>query len=128
MAERLTLPEMRATAAHMNRLPYTDADIAAITRATPAVASKLSPKYDPSEGMLYLVSNQLHMEFVVVKSLRKRTLFGARRPNYTVMMGFEHGEVWEQGPTVATARAVAYMFTRMVQADQWMDEEYGRKK
>lgn len=128
MAERLTITEMRSTANHMTRLPFTEDERSAVSRATPAVAPKLSAKYQPTEGLLYLVSEQLHMEFVVVKSLRKRTLFGAIKPQYTVMMGFEHGEVWEQGPTVTTIRAVGFIFSRMEKADRWMDEEYGRKK
>jgi hypothetical protein len=128
MAVRLTTAEMRSTANHMPRLPFTEDEKNAISRSSSAVAPKLSAKYDPTEGLFYLVSDQLHMEFVVVKSLRKRTLFGAKKAQFTVMMGFEHGEVWEQGPTVTTVRAVGFIFTRMERADRWMDEEYGRKK
>lgn len=128
MAVRLTTAEMRSTAQHMPRLSYTEDEKSAISRASPAIASKLSAKYDPADGLFYLVSSQLHMEFVVVKSLRKRTMFGAKKPQFTLMMGFEHGELWEQGPTVTTIRAVAFIFNRMEKTDRWMDEEYGRKK
>jgi len=128
MAERLTPVEMLSTALHLERLPYEAADLTTIQRAVPAIVPKLSAKYEPAEGFCYLVSDRFHMDFVVVKSFRKRSIFGAVKANYTIMMGFGHGDVWERGPTVPSPRAVAFVFKRMEIADRWMDREYGRKK
>lgn len=128
MAERLTSAEMLTNARHFERLPYDASDLATIQRAVPAIVPKLSAKYEPAEGFCYLVSDKLHMAFVVVKSFRKRSLFGTVKPNYTVMMGFDHGDVWEQGPTVPSARAVAFVLKRMEMTDSWLDSEYGRKR
>ena len=128
MGAKLTPDEMRATAQRLERLPYETADLAAIQRAVPAIVPKLAAKYEPADGYCYLVSDRLQMAFLVVKLLRKKTLFGTLKPNYTIMMGFDHGESWDEGPTVPTARAVTFVLQRMDQADKWMDEEYGRKR
>lgn len=127
MATRMTPNEMLATARHLKRLPFTEAELATIRSGTPAVAPKLSAKYEPSEGLYYLVAPSLHMEFVVVKSVRLRLPFFTL-PRYTLMMGFEHGEIWEKGPEVNRLRAVPFIFRRMAAADNWLDSEYGRKK
>ncbi len=128
MAEKLTMHAMIATASNLPRLPFEARELATIRAATPIVGTKLSPKFAPEAGYLYLTSSQLHMEFVVVKSMRKKTIFGAVKPRFTLFLGFEDGEVWEQGPEVTTPRAVAYVFQRLQAADQWMDKEYGRKR
>ena len=128
MAVRLTPAEMLSTARHFERLPYDASDLPVIQRAVPAIVPKLSAKYEPSEGFCYLVSDRFHMDFVVVKSFRKRSIFGTVKANYTIMMGFDHGDVWEQGPTVPSTRAVAFVFKRMEIADRWMEREYGRKR
>ncbi|QIB32982.1 hypothetical protein [Ancylobacter pratisalsi] len=128
MGEKLTPAEMLSAARHLERLPYEASDLATIQHAVPAIVPKLAAKYEPAEGLCYLVSDRLQMAFVVVKSLRKRSIFGKLKPNYTIMMGFDHGDVWEQGPTVPTARAVAFVFDRMEKTDRWMDSEYGRKR
>ena len=126
MAVRTSLNEMQASVRRLQRLPYTEAELAVIQKATPAVAPKLSAKFEPSEGYCYLAAPALHMEFVVVKSVRWRFL-GLTLPRYTLMMGFEHGEIWEQGPVVNRVKAVAYVFQRMALTDRWLDGEYGRK-
>lgn len=128
MAEKLTMHEMIATASHLPRLPFDARELGTIRSATPIVGTKLSPKFEPEAGYVYLASSQLHMEFVVVKSMRKKTIFGSVKPRFTIFLGFEDGEVWEQGPEVTTPRAVAYVFQRLQAADQWMDKEYGRKR
>lgn len=127
MAKRMTLNEMQASVRHLQRLPFTEPELATIRRATPAVAPKLSPKFEPEDGCCYLAAPQLHMEFVVVKSVRRRFPFGIVLPRYTIFMGFEHGEIWEQGPSVNRLKAVAYVFQRMALTDNWLDGEYGRK-
>lgn len=127
MATRMTPKEMLATARDLKRLPFTEADLALIRSGTPAVAPKLSAKYETSEGLYYLAAPTLHMEFVVVKSERMRLPF-LTLPRYTIMMGFEHGDVWEKGPVVNRLRAVPFIFKRMSQADNWLDDEFGRKK
>lgn len=127
MATRMTPSEMLATARHLKRLPFTEADLAVIRSGTPAVAPKLSAKYEPSEGFYYLAAPSLHMEFVVVKEVQLRLPF-LTLPRYVILMGFEHGETWEIGPTVKRLRAVPYIFQRMAAADNWLDSEYGRKK
>ncbi|MBS9476546.1 hypothetical protein [Ancylobacter radicis] len=128
MAEKLTMHEMLATASHLPRLPFDPRELAAIRGASPIIGAKLSPKFEPEDGYCYLASSQLHMEFVVVKSVRKKTLFGSLKPRYTIFMGFDNGEVWEQGPQVTTTRAVAFVFQRLQAADRWLDSEYGRKR
>lgn len=127
MATRMTPSEMLATARHLKRLPFTEAELAIIRQGTPAVAPKLSAKYEPSQGLYYLTAPSLHMEFVVVKSVRLRLPF-LTLPRYTLMMGFEHGEIWEKGPEVNRLRAVPYIFQRMTLTDNWLDGEYGRKR
>lgn len=125
MAVRTSLNEMQASIRRLQRLPYTEAELAVIQKATPAVAPKLSAKFEPTDGFCYLVARALHMEFVVVKSARWRFL---RLPRYTIMMGFEHGEIWEKGPVVNRIKAVAYVLQRMALTDRWLDGEYGRKR
>lgn len=127
MATRMSPREMLATARDLKRLPFAEADLAVIRQATPAVAPKLSAKYEPSEGLYYLAAPTLHMEFVVVKSVRLSLPFGLTLPRYTIFMGFEHGEIWERGPVVNRLSAVAFIFKRMLLADSWLDGEYGRK-
>ena len=128
MAERLTTAQMLETARQLERLPYDDLDAAIIQRATPVIVPKLAAKYSLSEGFCYMVSDALKMEFVVVKSFRKRGLFGGVKPGYAVMMGFDDGAAWEAGPAVTSAKAVAYVFKSMEKVDRWMDEKYGRKR
>ncbi len=128
MAERLTPAEMLSTARHLERLPYEPDELNIIQHVLPVIVPKLSAKYEPHEGFCYLVSDKFHMDFVVVKSFRKRSIFGKVKASYTIMMGFDHGAFWEQGPVVPSARAVAFVFKRMAIADQWMEREYGRKR
>ncbi|MCK0209908.1 hypothetical protein MWN33_17900 [Starkeya koreensis] len=127
MAARVSLNQMQAEVGRLSRLPFTAAELAAIRQATPAVAPKLSAKFEPENGFCYMVASQLHMEFVVVKSARLRLPFGLSLPRYTIYMGFEHGEIWEKGPRVNRLRAVTYVFQRLVATDSWLDTEYGRK-
>lgn len=128
MAIRLSTNEMLTTLGDKPRLPFTEAEIAAIRLATPAVAQKLAARFEPPDGLLYLTSNSLHMDFVVAKTLRQKTIFGLSKPRFTIWMGFEHGDVWEEGPAVNNIRGVAYVFQRMQTADHWLDGEYGRKR
>lgn len=125
MGERVSLNGMLIRVRDLRRRPFTEAELNALESATPAIAPKLSAKFDAADGCCYLAAPALHMEFVVVKSAGR--LFGLL-PRYTVWMGFEHGELWEQGPVVNRLRAVTYTFQRMAVADQWLDAEYGRKK
>lgn len=127
MAPRVSLREMQAEVAGLRRLPFTAAELATLRQATPSVAPKLSPKFEPENGFCYMAAPQLHMEFVVVKSARLHLPFGLSLPRYTIYMGFEHGEIWERGPRVNRLRAVAYVFQRLAHTDQWLDQEYGRK-
>lgn len=127
MAPRVSLREMQAEVARLQRLPFTAEELGVIRQATPTVAPKLSAKFEPEDGFCYLAAPKLHMEFAVVKSVRLRLPFGIVLPRYTIYMGFEHGEIWEKGPTVNRLRAVAFVFQRLALTDRWLDEEYGRK-
>lgn len=128
MAEKLTAHEMLATASHLPRLPFEPRELTAIRAASPHLVAKVSARFEPAQGYCPLACDKLHMEFVVVKARQTsfiRRLFGAR---YVIFMGFDHGDVWEKGPEVASTRAVAYVFQRLLAADQWLDKEYGRKR
>lgn len=128
MAVRLSTHELHNTLRDRPRLPFSEAELAAIRLATPAIAQKLVPRFEPADGLLYLVADSLHMDFVLSKTLRHKTIFGAAKPRFTVWMGFEHGEFWEEGPSVNNIRGAAYVFQRMQAADNWLDSEYGRKR
>lgn len=128
MADRLTTSEMLDSIRQLDRLAYDDAEAATIQRATPAIVAGKAAKYPLGEGLCHLVSDPLHMEFVVVKAQGKRGLFGRPKPKYTVMMGFDSGTSWEAGPVVKSAKAVAFVLTSMEKVDRWMDEKYGRKR
>lgn len=128
MTERLTTAQMLDTVRRLERLPYDDKDTAAIHRASSVIVPRLSAKYPPAEGLCNMVSDALRMEFVVVKSFRKRGLLGGVKARYTVLMGFDDGAHWEEGPVVNSAQAVAYVFKSMEKVDRWMDEKYGRKR
>jgi len=128
MAVRLSTHELLATLRDRPRLPFSDAELGTIRLATPAVAPTLAARFEPPDGLVYLVADSLHMHFVVAKTMRHRTIFGATKPRFTVWMGFENGELWEEGPAVNNIRGVAYIFQRMQAADKWMDGEYGRKR
>lgn len=126
--ERMTTYRMQVEIRNMDRLALTPAELAEIQSCAPAVAPRLSASYEPRDGYCYLVAHDLHMHFVVVKSARRRLPFGFTFPLYTLMMGFEHGELWEKGPEVKKLRAIPFIFKRMLATDDWLDSEYGRKR
>jgi len=128
MAVRLSTHELHNTLRERPRLPFTEAELAAIRMATPIIAQKLVARFEPADGLLYLVADSLHMEFVLAKTVRHKTIFGVTKPRFTVWMGFEHGELWEEGPSVNNIRGAAYVFQRMQAADRWLDSEYGNKR
>lgn len=128
MTERLTTAQMHDAVRRLERLPYDDKEIALIHRASSVIVPRPSAKYPPDEGLCHMVSEALRMEFIVAKSFRKRGLLGGVKARYTVLMGFDDGESWEEGPVVTSAQAVAYVFRSMEKVDRWMDEKYGRKR
>ncbi len=103
-------------------------DAAIIQRASPVIVPKLAARYPLSEGFCYMVSDALKMEFVVVKSFRKRGLFGGVKPGYAVMMGFDDGAAWKQVRPWRRSRRSPMSSKSMAKVDRWMDEKYGRKR
>lgn len=120
----IMLEEVRA----LNRMPFDKSEIGVISRGSAGIVHRPSVTYRIEDGLCHMVAEALHMEFLVVKSRRPSKFFPSSRPRYTVMMGFERGEAWEEGPVVRSPRAVAFVFQSMDKVDRWMDQEYGKKR
>lgn len=127
MNERKSTAAMRDEMRALDRLPFTTSEIGVIGRGSKAITHRPSVTWRIEDGFCHMVAEALHMEFLVVKSRRRSRLFPSLRPRYTVMMGFDHGEAWEEGPVVRSPHAVAFVFKSMDKVDRWMDSEYGRK-
>lgn len=127
MNARITKGAMMAQVHALDRLPFSKSEIGVIGRGSAAIVHRPSVTYRIEDGLCHMVANTLHMEFLVVKARRRSRLFPSLRPRYIVMMGFDHGEAWEEGPVVRSPHAVAFVFKSMDKVDRWMDQEYGRK-
>lgn len=76
-------------------------------------------------GLAYIYFIPTGREVLVVKSLRKRGIFGGAKPKYTLMMSFEGGETWEEGPTVAMPWEMTDLLRDMLLAHKRLETTLG---
>lgn len=101
----MSTPEMIAAVQRLRRLAYVPHEAEDMV---PDEGDLCVRTNDPglSLGLFHLRSEEMGVDFMVLKTFRKKGLFGGSKPNYTLIVGYDQGESWEEGPSVARATEI----------------------